>query len=152
MHIAVPDKLRVILDTNIWLDWLVFDDPSIARIKAAVAADRAEVFIDAACEAELERVLAYDLGKSTVDAAACLAECRRRVRRIDSPALEAERARLPLCRDPDDQKFLEAALAARAEFLVTKDRALLELAPRAGRARRRAVPFRILTPEGFAAV
>jgi predicted nucleic acid-binding protein len=48
----------------------------------------------------------------------------------------------PQCRDPDDQKFLEAALAARADFLVTKDQALLELAQR--------VPqFRILTPAEF---
>jgi predicted nucleic acid-binding protein len=55
---------------------------------------------------------------------------------------EAERAKLPACRDPDDQKLLEAALAARAGFLVTKDRALLDLAPRVAH-------FRILTPGGF---
>ena len=73
-------------------------------------------------------------------------------RRVTTSPPAAERARLPLCRDPDDQKFLEAALAARAEFLLTRDRALLELAPRAGHAQRRALPFRILTPEGFAAV
>ena len=135
-------RLRVVLDTNVWLDWLVFDDPSIAPIKAAVAANRVELFTDTACEAELERALGYDLGKRAVDVAACIAECRRVARRIDSAAPEAERARLPACRDPDDQKFLEAALAARAEFLVTRDRALLELA-------RRPLPFRILAPEGF---
>ncbi len=135
--------LRAVLDTNVWLDWLVFDDPSTAPIKAAVAASRAEVLIDAACEAELERALGYDLGKRTVDVAACIAECRRAARRIESPAPEAERAKLPACRDRDDQKFLEAALAARAEFLLTKDRALLELAPRVA-------AFRILAPEGFA--
>jgi len=141
----VRSPLRLVLDTNVWLDWLVFDDPSIAPIKAAVEAKRAEVFIDAACEAELERALGYDLGKRAVDTAACLALCRRVARRIDSAAPEAERAQLPACRDPDDQKFLETALAARAGFLVTKDRALLDLA-------RRALPFGILTPEGFAAL
>ncbi len=135
--------MRLVLDTNVWLDWLVFGDPSIAPVKAAVAANRAEVFIDAACEAELERALGYDLGKRTVDIAACLALCRRVARRVDSAVPEAERAQLPACRDPDDQKFLEAALAAGAEFLVTKDRALLDLARRVAR-------FRILTPEGFA--
>ncbi len=135
-------RLRLVLDTNVWLDWLVFDDASVAPIRAAVAAERAEVFMAAACEAELERALGYDLGKRTVDIAACIAECRRVARRIDSPLPEAERARLPACRDPDDQKFLEAALAARAGFLVTRDRALLDLARRAG-------PFRIVTPEAF---
>ena len=52
------------LDTNIWLDWLVFGEPSLAALKAAVAERRAELFIDAACEAELARVLAYDLGST----------------------------------------------------------------------------------------
>ena len=139
--------MRLVLDTNVWLDWLVFDDPSIAPIRAAVEANRAEVFIDAACEAELERALAYDFGrKRTLDAAgrdACLALCRSVARKIESAVPEAERARLPACRDPDDQKFLEAALNSRAEFLLTKDRALLDLA-------RRALPFRILTPADFA--
>ena len=138
----MTSKVRLILDTNVWLDWLVFDDASVATIKSAVAEDRAQVFIDAACEAELERALGYDLGKRTVDIAACIALCRRVARRIDSAAPEEERARLPACRDPDDQKFLEAALAARAGFLVTRDRALLDLA-------RRDAPFRIVTPEGF---
>lgn len=138
--------MRLVLDTNVWLDWLVFGDPSIAPVKAAVEAKHAEVFIDAACEAELERALGYDLGKKfTLDAkqqGACLAECRRVARRIDSTVPEAERGELPGCRDPDDQKFLEAALAARAEFLVTKDRALLGLA-------RRVAHFRIVAPEAF---
>jgi len=140
------NSVRLVLDTNVWLDWLVFDDPSIAPIRAAVEANRAEVFIDAACEAELERALAYDFGrKRTLDAegrGACLAECRRVAHRIDAAAPEAERARLPACRDPDDQKFLEAALAARAEFLVTKDRALLDLA-------RQVAHFHIVAPEAF---
>src|SRR6266704_3057802 len=78
-----------------------------------------------------------------VDAAACIAECRRVAHRIESPVPGAGRAKLPACCDPDDQKFLEAALAARAGFLITKDRALLELAARVA-------AFRILTPEGFA--
>lgn len=135
---------RVVLDTNVWLDWLVFDDPAIAPLRALVAADCAEVFIDAACEAELERALGYDLGKNrAVDIAACLAGSRRVARRIESELTEAQRSGLPRCRDPDDQKFLEAALAARADFLVTKDRALLDLAERTP-------GFRIVTPAGFA--
>jgi putative PIN family toxin of toxin-antitoxin system len=143
----VTSPLRLVLDTNVWLDWLVFDDPSVAPIRSAVAANRAEVFIDSACEAELERALGYDLGrKFTLDAqaqGASLALCRRVARRIASPVPEAQRSRLPACRDPDDQKFMEAALAARAGFLLTKDRALLDLAPRVA-------SFRILTPQEFA--
>jgi len=140
----VGGKLRLVLDTNVWLDWLVFEDPAIAPIRAAVVAGRAEVFIDLDCETELERALGYDLGKRAVDVSACLAECACVARRIEWVVEEAERARLPACRDRDDQKFLEAALAAGARFLLTRDRALLDLA-------RRALPFRIVTPRGFGA-
>ena len=149
---SVSAKIRLVLDTNVWLDWLVFDDIAIVPIREALAAKRVEILIDAACEAELERVLAYDLGPHTLDAAArgeCIAECRRVARRVDAPLSEAQRARLPACRDADDQKFLEAAFAAGAQFLLTRDRALLELAHHE-KAHPRALPFRVVTPEGFA--
>jgi len=136
---------RIVLDTNIWLDWLVFNDPGMSYLKLAVKENRANIFIDSACEAELERVLAYDLARHSLDAAAqaaCLAECRRIAKRIDTVAPEPERKRLPRCADPDDQKFLELALAAQADVLVTKDHKLLELA-------RRTKPFRILNPRKF---
>ena len=131
--------MRLVLDTNIWLDWLVFDDACVAPIRAAVEAGRARVYIDGACESELARVLAYPLGRTLLDAeaqAACLAECRRVARpRADGAPLACV---LPPCRDADDQKFLELARDCRADLLVTKDRALLVLA--------RHAPFRIVTP------
>jgi len=137
--------LRLVLDTNIWLDWLVFADPAVIPIRHAVAEARAAVYMDERMEAELARVLAYDLGKHSIDAqaqAACLATCRQTALRVEGVDGQAQLASLPVCRDPDDQKFLEAALAARADFLVTKDQALLELA-------RRVSQFRILTPAEF---
>ena len=142
--------LRLILDTNIWLDWLVFADPSIGPLQAAVAANLAQIFIDGACLAELERALAYPLGKHTVDAMAqvgCLAQVRLIAQLFTAEASAESRSALPACRDPDDQKFLEAALAAGAHFLVTKDHALLELAHR----KRKPLPFRIVTPADFPA-
>ena len=136
---------RMVLDTNIWLDWLVFNDSSVLHLKKVVSEGQAEIFIDAACEAELERVLAYDLARHTLDAAAqaaCLAECRRIARHVDTSAPPDECKLLPRCADPDDQKFLALALAARADVLITKDHKLLELA-------RRTKPFRILHPRKF---
>lgn len=121
-------KLRLVLDTQVWLDWLVFDDPSTLPLRGLLAADRAEIFIDAACEAELARVLDYPLGRRRLDAAAqaeCLARCRGLARRAEESF--AGEAALPVCSDPDDQKLLQLAAAARADCLVTRDRALLEL-------------------------
>ena len=135
---------RLVLDTHVWLDWLVFEDPGIVRIRNAVGTGRAEAYIDAVCEEELVRVLARGFAKRELDAqaqAAALATCRRIAKRIDAAAPEAARAGLPRCGDPDDQKFLEAALAANASFLITKDRKLLALGNKRG------IPFRIVRPD-----
>jgi len=140
-------KPRLVLDTHVWLDWLVFDDPGIVKIRNAVGTGRVEVYVDAVCEEELVRVMARGFAKRTLDPqaqAACLAQCRRLAKRIDAAAPDAARAGLPRCGDPDDQKFLEAALAARAQFLVTKDAQLLALKKR--------LPFRVLTPAEMAAL
>lgn len=134
-------KLRLVLDTQVWIDWLVFDDPSTLPLRALLAADRAEIFIDAACEAELARVLGYPLGRRKLDAAAqaaCLARCRSLAKPLDKCA--EGKAGLPVCSDPDDQKLLELAAAAQADCLVTRDRALLAL---------RTPLFQIITADGL---
>lgn len=139
--------LLLVLDTNVWLDWLVFDDAGVAPLKAAIASAQAEIFIDDACAAELAAVLAYPLRKQILAAgaqAACLAECRRIARSVQTHevAESLDSAALPVCRDADDQKFLELARACRADYLVTKDLLLLELARR----KVRRAPFGIVTP------
>lgn len=138
-------RLRLALDTNVWLDWLVFDDPGVAPLRAAVSAGDAEIVINALCEAELIRVLGYSLQKWTLDPArqaACLAQCRNLARMVETPCPAA----LPRCADPDDQKFLELAAGAAAGYLVTRDLALLALA-----LSHPPLPFHIVTPAEFAA-
>ena len=132
-------KMRLVIDTQVWLDWLVFDDASVAPLRAAIEANHAHVVIDHACLAELERVLAYPL-KRAVDVQACVATCLRIAMKVECEASPE----LPVCRDPDDQKFLELAAAAKADCLVTRDRELLRLT-------RRCAPWlRIVSPDAFA--
>jgi uncharacterized protein len=135
-----PAAVRLVLDTQVWLDWLVFDDPGVHRLRNAVHLGRAQIVIDAACDAELERVLAYDLGKHSIPPhkqAAVLAQARRLCSRVEGMF----KGRLPQCRDADDQKFLELAATAGADVLVTKDRELLRM--------KRGLPFRVLPPAEF---
>lgn len=134
--------MKLVLDTNVWLDWLVFGDASTLPVRALLAADRAEIFIDEACEAELERVLGYRLGRRTLDAAAraaCLAQCRAMAKRVHVSS-SSEGGALPRCSDTDDQKLLELARAAQADCLVTRDQALLAL---------RTPLFRIVTADAL---
>ena len=132
--------MKLVLDTQIWLDWLVFDDPGVRRMRNAVHLGRAQIVIDAACDAELERVLAYDLGKHSISReaqVAALEQARRLARRVEVVPMKG----LPQCRDPDDQKFIELAAATQADALVTKDRELLRM--------KRRLPFRVLPPSEF---
>jgi putative PIN family toxin of toxin-antitoxin system len=140
--------MRLVLDTNVWLDWLVFDDPAVRPFRDAVAQGLAAVLIDTACEDELARALGYRFAHFTLDAsaqAAALARCRAVVQHIEG-APAATLPGLPSCRDPDDQKFLVLAAQARADLLLTRDKALLVL----GRRRATPLPFRIATPASAA--
>ena len=157
--------MRLVLDTNVWLDWLAFDDAAIAPLKRAQASGAVEIFSDEACTRELVAVLNYDLGKRSLDVETQrvkLAEFLRVVRphpggplaeSAGSPPLRRggsvhEASPLPKCRDPDDQKFLELARDCGADYLVTKDKALLVLARR----KTRPAPCRIVTPSGMGAI
>ncbi len=141
--------LRLVLDTNVWLDWLVFADASVAPIQKCVTRGTALVFMSRACEAELIRVLGYKLSQHSLsdDAqAAALSQCRAVARNVAECIDPHDIAVLPKCADPDDQMFLELARDCRADVLITKDRDLLALATR----KVKPLPFRILTPGEFA--
>ena len=51
---------------------------------------------------------------------------------VGTPPLLGAEERLR-CSDPDDQQFIDLAIARRAHALLTRDRAVLRLAPRARR-------------------
>ncbi len=137
---------RLVLDTNVWLDWLVFNDAGLAPVQVQISSGLAEIVIDAACDEELVRVLGYPLQKWTLDSKAQSA-CISRFRSIARSVITSSVEKLPTCRDPDDQKFLLLAAGAGAYCLITKDRDLLKLAKR-----RHALPFHIVTPANFHAL
>lgn len=137
--------MKLVLDTNVVLELLHWRDPRSEALGIALAAGRARCCTDAACLAELERVLAYP--QFALDAAAqqaLHADYRALATRIDAAWPEEALAALPRCRDRDDQKFMELALRCGADLLVTRDKELLRLA----RSRRRPAPFAIVVPEG----
>lgn len=119
---------RLVLDTNVWLDLLVFRDPGVAPLLDALRTGRACAVTSAATRAELGRVLAYPAlaldGASraaAMDHALALSSC------FDAPPPARP---LPRCSDPDDQVFIELAVAAAAQALLSRDAALLRMARR----------------------
>ena len=139
---------RVVLDSNIWVDLLVFRDPYVEPIRAALAAGTIAPVIRADCREELRRVLAYpQFARFAVDIDTALAEVDRlaTLEPLPEPA-DAAAIRLPKCRDTDDQKFIELAHFARAALLVSKDKAVLKLRSRL----RRSSGVEVLPPPAFA--
>ena len=140
---------RVVLDSNIWVDLLVFRDPHVEPIRAALEAGAVTPVIRADCREELRRVLAYpQFARFAVDIDAALATVDRLTSLEPAPTeAEAGAISLPRCKDTDDQKFIELAHFAHAACLVSKDKAVLKLRSRL----RRSSGVEVLKPPAFGA-
>lgn len=129
--------MKLILDTNIVLDWLVFRDAGVAGLQPALSQGRIELVTHTPALDELCRVLAYAQFKLSVEQQQeALARYTTYTRLATLPAgLDLDNLGLPAgfprCRDRDDQHFLALAYHERADALVSKDAALLELSRRA---------------------
>lgn len=123
---AVPP---VVLDTNIALDVLLFNDPAAAPLRAALQAGRLQWLATARMREELQRVLAYphiaarvQFYQSTVphimaqyDACTSMVDAAPRCGYV--------------CKDADDQCFIDLAVAHSA-LLLSKDAQVLKLRKR----------------------
>lgn len=140
--------MLVVLDTNVWLDWLVFNDPHIAPLRKAHTEGRVKIIRAPAGEVELERVLGYKAIKPLVGADQQPAIMEKM--RADSILHDGSTrpGTLPVCSDPDDQPFLELARDSGANLLITKDRDLLDLR----RAKFAIAGFRIMAPHECASL
>ena len=131
--------LRVVFDTNVAVAILVFGDPQLKALAARWNGGELQAVADAETIAEFDRVLRYPELK--LDEAAALAMSLEYRARCDMIPDGAHPTPLPLCADPDDQMFLCLAERSGAHWLLTRDKALLEM--------RGKVRFRIAAPEAL---
>ena len=113
-----------VIDTNIVLDLWLFEDPATIPLRAALQSGAISHLATASMRDELARVLTYPhlmkrMAKSNIQASDVL-------NRFDEFLLAAEPAAKAACtcKDPDDQKFIDLALA-HAVPLLSKDKAIL---------------------------
>jgi len=134
---------RVVLDTNVLVSLYVFADSRFAPLRTKIESGEWLAITSEACFSEFHRVLGYPLfALADERQQEALAAYHAVVTHFAGSPL-ATAVALPRCKDRDDQKFLELARDAAADWLVTADKALLHLARRD---RLRGL-FRILTPE-----
>ena len=113
-----------VIDTNIVLDLWLFEDPATIPLRAALQSGAISHLATDSMRGELARVLTYPhlmkrMAKSNIQASDVL-------NRFDEYLLAAEPAAKAACtcKDPDDQKFIDLAVA-HAVPLLSKDKAIL---------------------------
>jgi len=121
-------RLHAVLDTNVVLSALVFREGPLASLRVAWQSGRFEPLVDRATASELVRVLAYPKFRlAPGEQEALLAEYLPWCRVVATPKRPPA---VPACRDPDDLSFLRLAVGGKADFVVTGDKALLEVGRR----------------------
>jgi putative PIN family toxin of toxin-antitoxin system len=130
MRASEVDRPIVVIDTNVVLDWLVFRNPDCADLAAALVAGDLRWVATRAMRDELAHVLARGhLDAWAPDLTALWVNWDRHCAEVPDPAPGGPPGRLR-CSDADDQKFIDLAVASKARWLVTRDRAVLKLARR----------------------
>lgn len=119
----------VVIDTNIVLDLLVFGDPASQPLLQALQSGSLQWLATSAMRVELQRVLGYPqiaprLGFYHLAPEQVLAGFDQWSQLVDAAPRTAF-----VCKDSDDQQFIDLAVAHQA-LLLSKDQMVLRLAKR----------------------
>lgn len=124
--------MQLVLDTNIVLDLLVFGDPQVQAVSSGLAAGTLHWLATGAMREELARVLHYPklaprVARHRGGPGPVLADFDRHTRLVEAPGKAGV-----TCGDPDDQKFIDLAVAHRCT-LLSKDFEVLRMRKRLAR-------------------
>ncbi|TDR32967.1 PIN domain-containing protein [Hydromonas duriensis] len=123
-------KPLYILDTNIWLDWLVFSDEAIKPLQALHAAGQLDIVYTSDMRVEFLDVISRAHFKLSIEQQILVDKRMQQIAR-EVPAQSVQPS--IRCQDRDDQIFIDAALAYAVDWLLTKDHHLLDLRKRAAK-------------------
>ncbi len=113
----------LILDTNIVLDLLVFQDPRANWIRDGIARGRFELIYSSEMLLELTDVIARpQFAQSAYDQSTVLSSWTQMAIHKPTPPHCSFR-----CDDPDDQAFIDLAYHYRPSQLLSKDRKVLQM-------------------------
>lgn len=125
----MSDKPLAVIDTQVLLDWLVFAEPAVAPWVARLQQGSVTWITCPAMRTEFAHMAAHPrFLRWQPRSEQVLALFDRHAVMVEDPVVTTPTLR---CRDADDQVFIDLALAHRARWLLTRDKALLALARRA---------------------
>ena len=132
--------LRAVLDANIYISAIIQPAGTPGRLVERFLRDASfEVVLSPAIVDEVLRAMAYPKVRKLLHGADAQLWFENLVVLADLVAGAQQLS--GVCKDPDDDKYVAAALEGRAAFVVTGDRAFLALKEHAG--------VEIVTPRAF---
>lgn len=120
-----------VLDTQVLLDWALFDDPRVRPWAEAIQRGRVRWIYCAAMQVEALRVVHYPALARRFEPQASALKLTDCFARWGQCCATPPAQHCLVCADPDDQVFLDLAMAQHAANLLSRDRAVLQLARRA---------------------
>ncbi|MCG8504140.1 MAG: putative toxin-antitoxin system toxin component, PIN family [Sphingomonadales bacterium] len=117
--------MRVVVDTNIWISYLLRPSGALKMTVTALSS-KATILYSTATMDELLGVLERPKFRRYLSRQTGLEFVTRLT--ADAEYVEITEA-IKACPDPDDDKFLELAVAGNADIIVTGDSDLLDLHP-----------------------
>ncbi len=115
---------RTVLDTNVVLSALLFHSGAVSWLRSAWQSNAILPLVSRETAEELIRVLSYPKFRLTNDEHEdLLGDYLPWCETVKAPNM----IKFPDCRDPFDRPFLELALTAKADALITGDKDLLDL-------------------------
>lgn len=121
--------MRLVLDTHVWMDLLIFGQPALQGLWQGIEAGRLQVLATEPMLEEFARVIARPRFGLLPEQHIALCQLQRQRVQLEKPAPDC---RLP-CTDRADQMFIDLAVAAQVDWLMSRDKALLRLRKIAGR-------------------
>jgi len=145
----VDQPTSVVIDTNVILDMFLYTDPRVSALVAALSSGELRWLATRVMREELARVLQYEhlqkrlMGKTSAEVAstdqgsATTTANSRALLILDKMDQQAHLVEVAprasyVCKDVDDQKFIDLAQAHRS-MLISKDKAVLSMKNRMAR-------------------
>lgn len=126
MPSSKKQELKVVLDANVWISALLWGGKPAEIVKAAEKG-RVVIFLSEEIAEEISQVLTYPRIAKVYQAVGL-----RRVNLVEAMLkigkfVQVTRKARIVVEHPADDKFIECALAANAEYIVSGDRHLLKV-------------------------
>jgi uncharacterized protein len=122
---------KIVLDTNIWIDKLIFNEPKVYNIFSDIAANKIHLCACKHMYNELERVLDYPIfNKYNINKEAALQTFSDMVLYLDLIAPKQLLNCQYKCNDRDDQIFFDFCITYNIKYLISKDKQVLKLKSR----------------------